>query len=424
MAVVEGTRIAERALPGRFAMGRPLQMAVVERRRIAEHRDAVAVCVDKVLDGLEADLDGTAIEWRVLAQLKASPLRLSPEMERAARRAVVAIVRDALARLRSEAGLPQELPADLIRLASLWAKSSYELAHFADVQLAGQEVFWDWFSGFAERVLADTSLRWEVVKAARARLTGHTARLGELFRRAYELELARLSAARDGSPWAAVARALKGQWVDAAELGYDLSWEHVAVVANTAGSLEAIARRAGRDLLEVQVYGGGAWGWLGGDGRISDVDLDALVAWQRRREGQVAFGEPAVGIVGFSESHKQALEARAIALATGELAVRFADLHLYVALLRDRGLAQRFVARELRELAGPGERMHELRATLHAYLENGQCVSATAALLRRDRKTIQRQLHFAEQLLNHCLRDRSGELLIALRAADILQLAG
>jgi DNA-binding PucR family transcriptional regulator len=68
--------------------------------------------------------------------------------------------------------------------------------------------------------------------------------------------------------------------------------------------------------------------------------------------------------------------------------------------------------------------MHELRVTLRAYLEHGQRVSAAAALLRHDRKTIQRQLHFAEQLLNHCVRDRSGELLIALRAADILRLAG
>jgi hypothetical protein len=401
-------------------------VAVVERERIAEHRDAVAVHVGKVVDGLEADLDGfgTAVEVRVLARIKGTRLGLSPEMEKAVRRAAVATVRDALARLRSEVGLPEELPADVIRLAGLWAQSRWELARFGDAQLAGQEVFWDWFSGSAERALDDTSLCWEVVKAARARLTGHAARMGELFRRAYERELARLAATRDGSPWEAVERALKGRWVDATELGYDLSWEHVAVVANTAGSLEAIARHAGRELLQVRVPGGGAWGWLGGDDRVSDVDLDALVVWQRGREGQVAFGEPAVGIVGFSESHEQALEARAIALATGELAVRFADLHLLIALLRDRGLAQRFVARELSELAGAGERMHELRATVRAYLEHGQCVSATAALLRHDRKTIQRQLHLAEQLLNHCLRDRSGELLIALRAADIVPLAG
>jgi hypothetical protein len=57
---------------------------------------------------------------------------------------------------------------------------------------------------------------------------------------------------------------------------------------------------------------------------------------------------------------------------------------------------------------------------LRAYLEHGQCVSTTAALLRRDRKTIQRQLQSAQELLRRCVSDRSGELLIALRTADIV----
>jgi hypothetical protein len=57
---------------------------------------------------------------------------------------------------------------------------------------------------------------------------------------------------------------------------------------------------------------------------------------------------------------------------------------------------------------------------LRAYLEHGQCVSTTATLLRRDRKTIQRQLQSAEELIRRCVCDRSGELLIALRTADIV----
>jgi sugar diacid utilization regulator len=162
------------------------------------------------------------------------------------------------------------------------------------------------------------------------------------------------------------------------------------------------------------------WGWLGGPSRPSDSDLDELVAWQRRRQGQVAFGEPAGGIAGFSVSHHQALEASDVAIASRERVVRFADLRLSIALLRDRNLAHGFVERELGELAGPIERLCELRATVRAYLENGQCVSTTASLLRRDRKTIQRQLQAAEQILGRCVRDRSGELLIALRTAEIL----
>jgi hypothetical protein len=79
------------------------------------------------------------------------------------------------------------------------------------------------------------------------------------------------------------------------------------------------------------------------------------------------------------------------------------------------------IERELGELDRSTERMRELRETLRAYLEHSQSVSATAALRRRDRKTIGRQLRFAEQLIHHRVSERSDELLIALRVAEILQ---
>ncbi len=65
--------------------------------------------------------------------------------------------------------------------------------------------------------------------------------------------------------------------------------------------------------------------------------------------------------------------------------------------------------------------MRELRETLRVYLEHGQSVSATAAVRRRDRKTIERQLRSAERLIHRRVADRCDELLIALRIADILR---
>jgi hypothetical protein len=58
---------------------------------------------------------------------------------------------------------------------------------------------------------------------------------------------------------------------------------------------------------------------------------------------------------------------------------------------------------------------------VRAYLEHGQNISATAALRRRDRKTIVRQLRAAEQLIQHAVSDRSDELLVAVRIAEILR---
>jgi hypothetical protein len=253
--------------------------------------------------------------------------------------------------------------------------------------------------------------------------SGHDGRMSEAVR-ASEREVTRTADMHNGSRLAAVSRALDGRWVNAGDLGYDLTYNHIAVVADASSPLYPLARHTQRQLLQVEAPGGGVWGWLGGRTLISKGELDGLIAWQRSREGQVAFGEPAPGIAGFSASHHQALEARTIAVATGQRTVRFADLCVLIAVLRDVHLAKAFIARELGDLDRPSERMRELRATLRAYLEQGQCVSAAAALRRRDRKTIQRQLRSAERLLDRCVRDRSDELLIALRTADILRRAG
>ena len=218
-----------------------------------------------------------------------------------------------------------------------------------------------------------------------------------------------------------VSRALEGHWVDPGELGYNLAFHHIAVVADASPPLVALAPRTERQLLLVQAPDGAMWGWFGGRTKFSDRDLDALIAWQGSRDGQVAFGEPAMGVAGFAATHHQALEARTIAAATNQHAVRFADLRLLIALLRDGDLAKGFIERELGELDDPSERMHELRETLRAYLEHGQSVSATAAVRRRDRKTIERQLRSAELLIDRRVCDRCDELLIALRLADILR---
>ena len=90
-------------------------------------------------------------------------------------------------------------------------------------------------------------------------------------------------------------------------------------------------------------------------------------------------------------------------------------------MLRDGDLAKQFIERELGELDRPTERMCELRETLRAYLEHSQSVSTTAALRRRNRKTIERQLRSAEQLIHHPVSDRSDEVLMALRVAEILR---
>jgi DNA-binding PucR family transcriptional regulator len=243
----------------------------------------------------------------------------------------------------------------------------------------------------------------------------------ELFRFVHEDELEGTPRPNGSSRLNAVSRALRGLWVDPDELGYDLANSHIALIADSSSLLDALAEHTGRQILHVPAPVDGVWGWLGGRSRLSEAELDELLAWQRSRDGRVAFGEPAEGIAGFSASHHQALETRDIANATGDGVVRFADVRLLIAVLRDSQLARGFIERELGELDHPSKRMKELRATLRVYLEQGQSVSTTAALRQRNRKTIQRQLQAAEQLIHHDVRDRSDDLLVAMRASEVLQ---
>jgi hypothetical protein len=102
-----------------------------------DDRGAVGALVTEVVDAVEAELDVlvATIEDRVMARIQATSGEPSAAFREALRRGVAAAVRDALARLRCEAELPQELLPDLIELARLCADSRCELAGLAYVWL-------------------------------------------------------------------------------------------------------------------------------------------------------------------------------------------------------------------------------------------------------------------------------------------------
>lgn len=377
--------------------------------------------VVEVVNQVEAEFDVFAaeIEDCILAQMQPDG-GLPADLTEAVRRGVRAALRDGLARLRTQAELPRVLPPDIVEIVRLQASARYDPREFGDAWLVGQEAFWSRFALIAEQTLADEAQCWNAVKTARLQLSGYTACMSRLVLRAWEDELAR-AAGVDDTRLHAVSRVLDGHWIDAPDLDYDLAHHHIAVVADSPAVVEELAGQTERQALVVAAPAGGVWGWLGGSTPMSDEDLDAAVTRQRaHEEGVVGFGEPAEGVAGFSASHQEALEAREIAAATGERVVRFADVRLLAAVLRDGDLARGFVRRELGELEQPTEHTRELRATLRVYLEHSQSIAATAALRRRDRKTIVRQLRAAEELIDHTVSDRSDELLIALRIAEIL----
>jgi hypothetical protein len=128
-----------------------------------DERGTVWALVAEVVDAVELEIDVVAagIADRVVARMQATNAELAATLHDALQRGISAGVRDALARLRSQTELPQELLPDLKELARLYAASGCERSGIADAWLVAQEVFWDRFEVVTERTLADTALCWD-----------------------------------------------------------------------------------------------------------------------------------------------------------------------------------------------------------------------------------------------------------------------
>ena len=388
--------------------------------RSTSDQDELDELIEQIANNFEMDLASyaSAFEDRAAAELAEVGIHGPGYLADALRRGAVASARDALARLRTRAPLPEELPADMARVAHLSALVDQGLVSAAAARLAWDEVFWECFADAAESVAEDPQLRWEAFRASHDRLRGYGQRLGELFRRTHDREAVTQDA--DGrSQVTLVARALNGQPVDPHALRYDVDGKHVAVVCDcvSADTLVSVARSTDTKVLRVAGPDGEVWAWLGGEIPVSR--LDALAGSHREPGICLALGEPATGLAGFRASHNQALEAWSVARALGDPVVRYADIALLLAILHDRDLSAILIRRELGPLADASPRARDLRAVARAYLEHGQNTVATASHLGCNRRTVERKVEEVELLVGHLLRQRTAEFLVALRLADL-----
>jgi hypothetical protein len=215
---------------------------------------------------------------------------------------------------------------------------------------------------------------------------------------------------------------LAGELVDHSELGYDLDAHHLALMAKGEGAPEAmrvLAGRLDRRLLAVCREEESIWAcWLGG-GRpleaeqalqaLGEIALDRVV---------VTVGEPGEGLSGWRLSHRQAKAALPIAERRGQAVLRYAEVALLAAILRDD-----LVATSLHQLyLEPLERARDGgkvgRETLHAYFAAERNISSTAAALGVDRRTVTNRIRAIEDLFGRPLKEFGTELETALRLDD------
>jgi hypothetical protein len=219
-----------------------------------------------------------------------------------------------------------------------------------------------------------------------------------------------------------VKRLLAGELVDRAELGYELEAEHVALMAKgdaAKGLLRELAARLDRRLLAVRREEEPIWAaWLGGRRPMATEEVVMALAEMSIDGVVLTVGEPADGLEGWRFTHAQAKAALPIADRGTEPVVRFVDVALEAAVVRDELIALSLRRRYLEPLESARDGGAVARRTLRAYFAAERNLSATAAALGVDRRTVRNRLAAIEGLLGRPLNGSTADMEIALRLAD------
>ena len=216
-----------------------------------------------------------------------------------------------------------------------------------------------------------------------------------------------------------VKQLLRGELIDASALGYPLEGWHLGVAATGRRATDAIRELAGRlecRLLLIRPGGEAIWGWLGSR-RVLDPGL--LTEPPFAPAAVIALGEPAEGLAGWRATHRQAAAALPVAQRSGESMVRYGEVALLAASLRDEVLAGSLRELYLEPLEGERDGGEALRETLRAYLDAGSSVSSAAAALGVNRNTVAARLRVVEESLGRSLLHCGGALDVALRLAEL-----
>jgi hypothetical protein len=382
--------------------------------------------VRKVAEQLETELDAIveAMLERMSAEVPDFNVDGQPGLSEALRESCYGNMRAALAALRSDRETPSATPSEAVEEARVTAASGTSLNALLHTYRVGHAVVLERFIDLVEESELSAQARQGVLRIGSRYLFAYIDALSGMVTQEYTRERDRLVRSSSQRRAQLVSDVLRGAWVGAADLAYDLDAEHVAVVlagAEAELDLSRLVEGLDRKLMSVAGAGHALWAWVGGRRPFGDSELARLAAFRASEGVTIGIGEPGSEIEGFRESHQQALAAFRVGRQLGWRSCRYDDVVLEAIAIGNESAARRLVQRELGPLLEPTERQATLRSTLEAYLGVAMNASAAAALLGVSDRTVANRVHQVEEILGRSVVSRGTELAVALQLARLFR---
>jgi hypothetical protein len=331
------------------------------------------------------------------------------------RKAVLSALSYAIAAIEGQSPEPGPIPTELLAQARQAARNGISLATVLRRYFAGYTLLSDFLIGEAEAGDLLGAEELQRLSRAQAELFDHVI---DAVANEHRSESEAKSRSRHQRRAECVKRLLAGELADTSELDYDLHGWHLGVVANGAGTEEAIRELAvslDRRLLAIPQGEGTLWAWLGGRRKVEAAEMEQIAKAAWPAQVSVAIGEPGKGVAGWRLTHRQAVVALPIALRGSEPQVRYSEVAMLAAMLQDEVLVVSLAELYLAPLEKGRDGGRALVGTLRAYFAAERNSASAAAALGVTRQTVNNRLRTIGERFGRPLGACALELEMALR---------
>lgn len=380
------------------------------------------VSIGEIRSEVRSRLDGHRAEIERLAQLRAhgvaDPGEASdPQYSEGLRAAISAALDYGLDAIEHGEERAPEIPPVLLAQARVAARSRVSLDTVLRRYFAGYTLLGDFLIGAASREglvegpALKSLLRGQATLFERLLAAVSEEYAGETERRIRSVEQRRTQR---------VERLLAGDLIDTSGFAYDFDGQHLGVVVSGPQAeqlLQELLVRADGRILRAR-RGEELWAWIGGRGCPNPDELVRQTSTSPSN-ASLAVGEPGEGRHGWRLTHRQAKAALPLALLGSTRAVRYREVALPAAVLREDLLADSLHQLYLAPLACERDGGAIARETLRAYFATGRNVSSAAAVLKVNRRTVTNRLRMLEERIGRSLDECAVDFEIALRMDEL-----